>query len=289
MVNTCKEFHILPLSKGNPFVRDFRPFVRRINPWRRGGFFSLQILYQNQQETSSESLTKGQNYHFHLFFSGEEPSLTEGPNELHYNYHTSNQCNGSSPSLTEGPSGFHYNFDIKSTWNIILMHIDLMSKLKNVQWQLGFCIGLIFSKFQGVPKHITKLVERFPGMFSREDDQCYIEDCPSEEAWMNVQMFSEMFKCPNVQSSVPMFKCLVRCSGKRGNRFSKKVEKATTASLFVPLVSTTSSCSNEKWVHFACEVRSEIKQKEIFTSYKIKNHLQCLHFGINLYIILQSL
>ena len=101
-------------------------------------------------------------------------------------------------------------------------------------------------------------------------------------------MFKCSVKCPNVQSSVPMFKCLVRCSGKRGNRFSKKVEKATTTSLFVPLVSTTSSCSNEKWVHFACEVRSEMKQKEIFRSYKIKNHLQCLHFGIN-FKILQSL
>ena len=153
---------------------------------------------------------------------------------------------------------------------------------------LAFVLVWYFLNFRAYPKHITKLVDRFPGMFSWEDDQCYIEDCPSEEAWMNVQMFSEMFKCPNVQSSVPMFKCLVRCSGKRGNRFSKKVEKATTTSLFVPLVSTTSSCSNEKWVHFACEVRSEMKQKEIFRNYQIKNHLQCLHFGINLKI-LQSL
>ena len=32
IVNTCKEFHILPLSKGDPSVRDFRPFVRRIKP-----------------------------------------------------------------------------------------------------------------------------------------------------------------------------------------------------------------------------------------------------------------
>ena len=81
-----------------------------------GRIFSLQILYQNQRETSSESLTKGQNYHFHLFFNGEEPSLTEGPNELHYNYHTSNQCNSSSPSLTEG----------QSEWVILPLHNDVL-------------------------------------------------------------------------------------------------------------------------------------------------------------------
>ena len=43
------------------------------------------ILYPDQQKTSSESLTEGQNDHFHLFFIREEPSLMEGPNAVHYN------------------------------------------------------------------------------------------------------------------------------------------------------------------------------------------------------------
>ena len=57
------------------------------------------------------------NYHFHLFFNGEDSFLTEGLNDVHYNSHTPNQCN--TPSLTEGQSDFHYNFDINSMYNII--------------------------------------------------------------------------------------------------------------------------------------------------------------------------
>ena len=43
MVNTCKEFHILPLNKGDPSVRDFRPFVRRINPGGADFFITIFI------------------------------------------------------------------------------------------------------------------------------------------------------------------------------------------------------------------------------------------------------
>ena len=55
----------------------------KCHPLWSGGFFSLEILYPDQQKISSESLTKGQNDHFHLFFIREEPSLTEGPNVVH--------------------------------------------------------------------------------------------------------------------------------------------------------------------------------------------------------------
>ena len=104
------------MSKGNPLRKGFLLLHKEEPSLTEGWIFSLQILYQNQRETSSESLTKGQNYHFHLFFNGEEPSLTEGPNELHYNYHTSNQCNSSSPSLTEG----------QSEWVILPPHNDVL-------------------------------------------------------------------------------------------------------------------------------------------------------------------
>ena len=119
MVNTCKEFQLLPLSKGDPSIRDFAPPSGEEPSLTGGRIFSLEILYPDQQKISSEPLTEGRNDHFHLFFIREEPSLTEGPNVVHYNWHTSNQCNGSSPSLMEEPSGFHYNFDIKSMRNII--------------------------------------------------------------------------------------------------------------------------------------------------------------------------
>ena len=43
MVNTCKEFHILPLNKGDPSIRDFALLKGRINPLWRGGFFHYKF------------------------------------------------------------------------------------------------------------------------------------------------------------------------------------------------------------------------------------------------------
>ena len=85
MVNTCKEFQLLPLSQGYPSVRDFAPPSGEEPSLTEGRIFSLEILYPDQQKISSESLTEGQNDHFHLFFIREEPSLTEGPNVVHCN------------------------------------------------------------------------------------------------------------------------------------------------------------------------------------------------------------
>ena len=89
MVNTCKEFQLLPLSKGYASIRDFAtpgmaPPLKGEEPslteWR---IFSLEILYPDQQKRSSETLTEWQNVHFHLFLIREEPSLTEWPNVVH--------------------------------------------------------------------------------------------------------------------------------------------------------------------------------------------------------------
>ena len=85
IINDSMEFQLLPLSKGDTSVRDFAPPSGEEPSLTEGRIFSLEILYPDQQKISSESLTKGQNYHFHFFFIREEPSLTEGPNVVHYN------------------------------------------------------------------------------------------------------------------------------------------------------------------------------------------------------------
>ena len=85
MVNTCKEFQLLPLSKGDTSIRDFAPPSGEEPSLTEGRIFSLEILYPDQQKRSSETLTEWQNVHFHLFLIREEPSLTEWPNVVHYN------------------------------------------------------------------------------------------------------------------------------------------------------------------------------------------------------------
>ena len=85
IINDSMEFQLLPLSKGDTSVRDFAPPSGEEPSLTEGRIFSLEILYPDQQKISSESLTEGQNDHFHLFFIREEPSLTEGPNVVHCN------------------------------------------------------------------------------------------------------------------------------------------------------------------------------------------------------------
>ena len=90
----------------------------RSHPWRRGGFFSLDILYQDQQKISSESLTEGQNDHLYLFLLGRSHPWQRGL--MLFITISIDPISAMVPHRpTEGPSGFHYNFDIKSMRNII--------------------------------------------------------------------------------------------------------------------------------------------------------------------------
>ena len=68
IINDSMEFQLLPLSQGYPSVRDFAPPSGEEPSLTEGRIFSLEILYPDQQKISSESLTEGQNDHFHLFF-----------------------------------------------------------------------------------------------------------------------------------------------------------------------------------------------------------------------------
>ena len=68
IINDSMEFQLLPLSQGDTSVRDFAPPSGEEPSLTEGQIFSLEILYPDQQKISSESLTEGQNDHFHLFF-----------------------------------------------------------------------------------------------------------------------------------------------------------------------------------------------------------------------------
>ena len=59
MVNTCKESQTLPLSQGDPSVREFAPLSGEAIPDGGADFFhyNFYIIYI----TSSQSLTEGQN------------------------------------------------------------------------------------------------------------------------------------------------------------------------------------------------------------------------------------